>query len=203
MPQISRRTLLLSAAALPLARPARADARDPLGAVLTATGSGTLTHLGQSQPLVAGLALGDGDTVATGLDGLALLFLNEETRINLGLSSSIELAGFLAEIGGTINLGGAMVFDRPEGRPPVDIRFVTAFGEIGVRGTRFFAGPSRGDFAVFVQRGQVSVSNAGESRVLNPGEGCSMHAGAAPGAVTPWGEARIAEAFASLGLSRD
>lgn len=203
MPQLSRRHLLLTAAALPFAGPARADARVPLGEVLTVAGTGTLIHDGAAIPLAPGLALHEGDTAATGEDGLALLFLNEETRINLGLSSSIELATFLAEVGGAINVGGAMVFDRPEDRPPVDIRFATAFGEIGVRGTRFFAGPSRGDFAVFVQRGSVAVSNAGETRILAAGEGCAMIEGAAPGPVSQWGAARIAEAFASLGLTSD
>jgi Uncharacterized protein conserved in bacteria len=202
MPVLSRRSLLLSAAALPLAtRTARADAR--LGEVLDVTGAGTVTRGATILPLEPGLPLMEGDRATTGEDGLALLFLNEETRINLGLSSSIELASFLAEVGGTINVGGAMVFDRPETRPPLDLRFVTAFGEIGVRGTRFFVGPSRGDYAVFVERGEVAVSNAGETRVLSAGDGCALYAEAAPGEVTPWGEARIVEAFASLGLTRD
>ncbi|MCB1390632.1 MAG: FecR domain-containing protein [Rhodobacteraceae bacterium] len=201
MPSLSRRTLLLTAAALPLARPVRADAR--LGEVIDVTGSGTLVRAGATLPLAPGLALMEGDMASTGEDGLALLFLNEETRINLGLSSSIELASYLSEVGGTINVGGALVFERPGTRPPVDLRFVTAFGEIGVRGTRFFVGPSRGDYAVFVDRGRVEVSNAGETRVLAAGEGCSLYEGAAPGPVSAWGEARIAEAFAGLGLSRE
>lgn len=203
MPQMSRRHLVLTAAALPFARPAFGDARDPLGQVLALTGTGTLTRDSVPVPLTPGLALHEGDIAATGEDGLALLLLDEDMRINLGLSSSIELASFVSEVGGAINLGGALVFDRPEDRPPVDIRFVTAFGEIGVRGTRFFAGPSRGEFAVFVQRGSVAVSNAGETRLLAAGEGCAMIEGAAPGPVSPWGEARIVEAFASLGLTRD
>ena len=201
MTQLSRRHLLIIAAALPLAaRSARADAR--LGEVLEASGAGSVTRGGTLLPLEPGLALMEGDQAATGEDGLALLLLDRETRINLGLGSSIELASYLGEIGGTINVGGAMVFDRPETLPPLDLRFVTAFGEIGVRGTRFFVGPSRGEYAVFVDRGEVSVSNAGETRVLIAGDGCTLHEGAAPGEPTPWGAARIDEAFASLGLTR-
>ena len=201
MIRFSRRTLLFSAAALPLARETLAST-PRLGEVLETTGPGTLIRDGQSLALEPGLALHEGDTAATSETGLALLLLDERTRITLGVNSRIELAAFLSEIGGTIRVGGAMVFDRPDDLPPLDARFVTAFGEIGVRGTRFFVGPSRGDYAVFVQRGQVSVSNAGVTRLLAAGEGCALRAGP-PSEVTHWGEARIIEAFASLGLPRD
>ncbi|MCW1933031.1 FecR domain-containing protein [Pararhodobacter zhoushanensis] len=202
MTVFSRRTLLMTAAGLPLSLPAFASTPSRLGEVLETTGPGDLIRDGQRLPLAPGLALQDGDTAETGDSGLALLLLDERTRIALGTNSHIELATFLSEIGGTIRVGGAMVFDRPDDLPALDARFVTAFGEIGVRGTRFFVGWSRGDYAVFVQRGQVSVSNAGVTRLLNAGEGCTLSDGA-PSEVTLWGEARIDEAFASLGLSRD
>ncbi len=118
MPQMSRRHLVLTAAALPFARPAFSDARDPLGQVLALTGTGTLSRDGVPVPLAPGLALHEGDIAATGEDGLALLLLDEDMRINLGLSSSIDLVSFVSEVGGAINLGGALVFDRPEDRPP-------------------------------------------------------------------------------------
>lgn len=203
MPHLTRRALLLTTAALPCL--ALADARAPgdLGDVREATGDGTLRRGAEAMPLIPGLPLREGDTAETGMNGLALLWLDEDTRIHMGPGSAIELASFLTEVGGTIRVGGAMVFDRPDDRAPLDITFATAFGEIGVRGTRFFAGPSQGDFAVFVQRGRVEVRGAGVTRVLTAGEGCTMHAGAVPGEVAAWGEARIAEAFASLGLTRD
>lgn len=200
-----RRTLILSAASLPLAASALADARPgaELGEVRESQGEGTLLRGAERLDLVPGLPLIEGDVAETSENGLALLWLNERTQIQMGPTSSIELASFLGEVGGTITLGGAMVFDRPEDLPPLALTFVTAFGEIGVRGTRFFAGPSRGDFAVFVQRGSVEVRGAGEVRVLAPGEGCTMHAGAAPGEVVAWGEGRITKAFASVGLTRE
>ncbi len=202
---LTRRLLLASAASLPLLRAAAASADEAprVGEVLEATGHGQLLRGEALLSLSPGTDLRVGDTATTGEDGLALLFLDQRTRINLGASSTLELAAFLTEIGGTINVGGAMVFDRPEDLPPLDLNFVTAFGEIGVRGTRFFVGPSRGDYAVFVQRGQVAVTGAGETRLLNAGDGCSLHAGAAPGDVTAWGEPRIVEAFASLGIARE
>ena len=195
-----RRTLMLMAATFPLASPLGASTR--LGEVRDVTGPGRLVRDGAEEPLVPGLPLLQGDRAETGETGLALLWLDERTRIHLGHSSTVELAAFLTEVGGTLSMGGAIVFDRPDDLPPLDLTIATAFGEIGVRGTRFFAGPSRGEFAVFVERGAVEVRGAGVSRRLGPGEGCGMVEGAAPGEVVAWGAARIDEAFASVGLTR-
>lgn len=208
MTLLSRRALLLGTAALPFATQALADARDlpldraQLGEVSEITGQGTLLRGDAVETLVPSTPLQEGDTVTTGQDGLALLLLDQRMRIQLGMGSVIELASFGAE-GGQLNLDGAMVFDRPEDMAPLPLRFSTLAGEIAVTGTRFFAGLSRGEYAVFVQRGSVEVSNAGVTRVLAAGDGCSMAQGQAPGEVSAWGEARIVEAFASLGLTRD
>ena len=94
-----------------------------------------------------------------------------------------------------------MVFDRPEGLAKIDLTVRTAFGMIGVRGTKFFAGPSRGVFAVFVEHGLVEVSGAGVTRQVAPGQGVEIATpGAAPGEITQWGAARIREAYASVGI---
>ena len=66
----------------------------------------------------------------------------------------------------TIELvSGDMVFDRPEGTPKIDLTIRTTFGQIGVRGTKFFTGKSRGNFAVFVEHGLVEVKMGGEALV--------------------------------------
>jgi ferric-dicitrate binding protein FerR (iron transport regulator) len=109
---------------------------------------------------------------------------------------------FIAGQGGTLELGlGRMVFDRPEGLPKVDVAVRTAFGMIGVRGTKFFCGPSKTAFAVFVEHGSVSVEGAGVTRVVAAGEGVEFgKPGDAPTEPVNWGQARIAEAYASVGL---
>src|SRR5690606_10048350 len=137
------------------------------------------------------------DRVRTREDGFALLLLNDLTRINLGASSELTIDQFIIDQGGTITMGGAMLFDRPSDLPPTDITILTAFGQIGVRGTRFFAGPTKGKFSVFVDHGKIVVTGGGEERVLMAGEGVEFEAvGAAPGPVVKWGEGRIVEAFA-------
>jgi hypothetical protein len=198
-----RRTLILSAASLPLAASALADARPgaELGEVRESQGEGTLLRGAERLDLVPGLPLIEGDVAETSENGLALLWLNERTQIQMGPASSIELASFLGEVGGTITLGGAMVFDRPEDLPPLALTFVTAFGEIGVRGTRFVAGPSKGVFAVFVQRGAVEVRAGDITRRLGPGDGVDLPQDAPPGEVVQWGVPRILDAFASVGLT--
>jgi hypothetical protein len=196
---LSRRAVLAALPTLALGLPARADTS--IGTTVRLLGSGRLTHGGRQTPLSTGALLAEGDTVRIGTNALAELLLNTETRINMGPETEITVARYLADVGGTITLGGAIVFDRPDDLPPVDLTFQTEFGEIGVRGTRFFFGPSKGTAAVFVDRGQVTVSNAGVTRRLRSGDGVDMAAGQPPSEVAQWKAPRIEAAFALVGLT--
>jgi FecR protein. len=51
------------------------------------------------------------------------------------------------------------------------VRIRSPFALIAVRGTQFFAGPSNGPFGVFVARGSVAVTSAGQQVILREGEG--------------------------------
>jgi len=203
MYQLSRRAILALSAGLPalpfLGRPAAAFTG--IGEAIEVTGKGTLVRDGAETGLMPGTALQEGDDVLTGENALALLVLESDTSINMGPDSRIMLANYLADAGGTILVGGAIVFDRPDDMPPMDLTFVTEFGEIGVRGARFFIGPSRAALAVFVQRGRVTVTNAGVTRELAAGDGVDLAIGAAPSDVVQWKEPRIVEAFALVGLT--
>jgi hypothetical protein len=200
MSKLSRRALILAAPFLAIAQSARADTS--IGTTVRLLGSGRLTHGGRQTPLSTGAKLAEGDTVRIGADALAELLLNTDTRIHMGPETEITVARYLADVGGTITLGGAIVFDRPEEQPPVDLTFQTEFGQIGVRGTRFFFGPSKGTAAVFVDRGEVAVSNAGVTRRLRAGDGVDMAEGQPPSDVAQWKVPRIEAAFALVGLSR-
>ena len=113
-----------------------------------------------------------------------------------------QVDSFIAAQGGTIELGtGGMIFDRPEEAPKIDLTVRTAFGMIGVRGTKFFAGPNRGVFAVFVERGSIRFEGSGVAREVGAGQGIDVPpATGVPGEVGQWGEARIREAYASIGV---
>ena len=152
------------------------------------------------EALLAGAALMVNDLLVSGGDGFADLKLGTDTRILLGHDSELLIDRFVAEQGGVLELGsGAIIFDRPKGLSPVDITLRTTFGMIGVRGTKFFCGPNRGKFAVFVEHGRVEVSNAGVTRRVERGQGIDIAAEhAVPSRPVTWKKARIAEAYASV-----
>jgi len=155
----------------------------------------------EDERLAMGGAVLDRDYVTTGTNSFADLALSE-TRVLLGPQTELLIDRFIAGQGGTLELGlGRMLFDRPEGSPKTDVAVRTAFGMIGVRGTRFFCGPSRAAFAVFVERGSVSVTGGGVTRTIAAGQGVDFdRPGAAPSEPVNWGQARIRQAYASVGL---
>lgn len=195
------RRLLLSAPALALL-PGRALAQTALGTMRSLTGQGVLTRAGQALPLHPDDPLQEGDMVATLAASIARLELFTATEVTLGPEARFGMDRFAADLGGVVTIGGAMVFERPDDLPKLDLTVQSAFAQIGVRGTRFFAGPSKGVYGVFVARGAVEVRAGGQTRQLAAGEGVDIPSpGAAPGPVGRWKPPRIAEAFASLGLT--
>ena len=60
-----------------------------------------------------------------------------------------------------------MLLDKPKTAGPINIR--SPFGLISVRGTRLFAGPSKGVFGVFVVNGAVTVAAAGKTVTVQGG----------------------------------
>ena len=173
-----------------------------IGKAVEITGDVTRKQANHLEGLKAGASLMDHDFVATGRESYAELALGDDTSLLLGSETELLIDTFIAGQGGIIELGtGQMVFDRPEGLAKIDLTMRTAFGMIGVRGTKFFAGPNRGVFAVFVEHGRVEVTGGGVMKAVGRGEGVEIVApGAAPGEVTQWGEARIREAYASVGI---
>lgn len=178
------------------------QANSIIGKAVEITGDVTRKQADRLEGLKAGASLMDHDFVATGKESFAELALGEDTSLLLGSETELLIDTFIAGQGGTIELGtGQMVFDRPEGLAKIDLTMRTAFGMIGVRGTKFFAGPSRGVFGVFVEHGLVEVTGGGVTRQVGRRQGVDIAApGAAPSEVARWGEARIREAYASVGI---
>jgi ferric-dicitrate binding protein FerR (iron transport regulator) len=181
-----------------------AQATTVIGKASDVRGKVNLKRAKKQEGLATGGQIMDNDFVATGSDSFADLALVGDTRVLLGSKTELLLESFIAGQGGTMELGlGQMVFDRPEGLPKIDLVLRTTFGMIGVRGTKFFAGPNRGVFAVFVEHGQVSVDAGGVQRLVGAGEGIEIaRPGEAPNEIVKWKEARIVEAYASAGLQR-
>jgi ferric-dicitrate binding protein FerR (iron transport regulator) len=189
--------VMLGAAAVVAVGPAAAAVR--VGAVIDVTGQG-FARLDRVRTLQPEGMLLLGDLVWTASRSHTALGLDMGARIDLGPGAQLVLDAFVAQSQGDLVLNaGAMIFDRDEDLPKVDVTVRSQYGLISVRGTQFFAGPSRGVFGIFVARGAVRV-NAGGARVrLTAGEGVDIAApGDAPSDVIQWGAERIAEAYASV-----
>lgn len=218
---LTRRLLLGSfaaGAALVAVRPAAGE--NALGHVLAVEGSLTRLNGTPGEVLSPGNSLIENDKLQTGKESFARLKLGEDTDILLGPETHLVVDHFLAGQGGELELmSGQMLFDRPEGLPKIDVSVRTTFGMIGVRGTKFFAGPLQGVFSVFVEHGKVEVSNAGVSRKVTGGEGLEIRPPqgsvrslgpkqdmrdiarlAIPAPPAPWANERIRAAYASVGL---
>ncbi|WP_329605586.1 FecR family protein [Rhizobium alarense] len=199
---MSRRVFLAgSAAALSFYGVRTTQANTVIGTAVEVRGSVNRKQAGQLEALASGGNVMDRDLIQTGAESFATLELGSDTKLMLGSQTELLIDEFIAGQGGTIELGtGQMIFDRPEGLPKIDLALRTTFGMIGVRGTKFFAGPNRGVFAVFVEHGLVEVSGGGVTREVGRGQGVEIASpGAAPGEVLAWGAARIEEAYRSAG----
>ena len=140
-----------------------------------------------------------GDTVATGNASKLGMKLGQETLLRLGELARIKIDRFLVNAGGTIQLNaGPLLLDKPKTAPPINIR--SPFGLISVRGTRLFAGPSKGVFGVFVVNGAVDRHGRRQDRHASRTASAptSRRRGAAPTTPARWGEERIRLALASV-----
>ncbi len=152
------------------------------------------------RPLRASESLQMGDKVWTEAASRASLALDLGAVVHMGPEAFLILDRFVTEATGELTLEtGAIVFERGAEEPEIDFQVLSTFAQIGLRGTRFFAGPNRGVFAVFVDHGSVSVTAGGQQVTLGAGDGVDIAApGAQPSEVVRWQPPRIAEAFESV-----
>jgi hypothetical protein len=76
------------------------------------------------------------------------------------------------------------------------VQIRSPFALIAVRGTQFFARPSNGRFGVFVARGSVAVTSAGQQVIVREGEGTDFVSSGSP--PTPVKRAERARPLASI-----
>lgn len=163
---------------------------------------------------IAGVAFAELQLVRRTLSQAAPVFLNEEvmtglgsrlgmrlgahTTVRLGEQARLKIDRFVVDAGGEITLSsGPLLFDGPAHHAAIQVR--SPFALIAVRDTRFFAGPSNDRFGVFVERGTVAVTAAGQRVILHQGDGTDIASpGAPPTPVKRWGAERIRAALASV-----
>jgi ferric-dicitrate binding protein FerR (iron transport regulator) len=139
-----------------------------------------------------------GEEVVTGVASRLGMRLGRDTTVRLGEQARLKIDRFLVDAGGEMTLrSGPLLFDGQPRRAGVQIR--SPFALIAVRGTRFFAGPSNDRFGVFVVRGSVAVTSAGQQVILREGEGTDIASpGTPPTPVKRWAPERIRAALASV-----
>lgn len=207
-PAVLSRPALLVAAALSmvlLAGPAAAQhapggakvSGEIAGAVETVKGPASAAAGGATRPLEPRSSVFVGETVRTGEQARLLMRLGKRTTMRLGERTEIKIDRYIMDAGGEIELGqGAFQFERKGPKSPEPLNIRGAYGLIAVRGTRFFAGPSRGAFGVLVGEGKVEVTSGGKTVVVGPQQGTDIAApGAPPSDPKAWGYERVREAL--------
>jgi ferric-dicitrate binding protein FerR (iron transport regulator) len=186
--------ILLASAAV------RAQGAEQAGAVEEVRGEAFAEAAAIRRTLDRAAPLFISDEVGTGAASRLSMRLGRDTTIRLGERAYLKIDRFLVDAGGDITLqSGPLLFDRPPGSRPDPVQIRSPFGLIAVRGTRFFAGPSDDRFGVFVERGVVAVTAAGQQVILHDGEGTDFRwPGARPTPVRRWQPPRIRAALASV-----
>jgi hypothetical protein len=181
------------------ATPRKSLARELAGSVEEIKGEAFAEAQSERRKLENAAPLFIADEVSTGSASRLALHLGRDTMVRLGELARLTIDRFIENAGGELTLAsGPLLFDRKVGAEPRPLKIRSSFGLIAVRGTRFFAGPSNGVFGVFVERGSVVVSAAGQDVTLGAGEGTNIaHPGDAPTPPAPWKQPRIDAAMAS------
>lgn len=200
---VDRRSVagLVLGSGLVLASPSivRASTRNA-GHVNDLLGDARAELLAARRKLAQGETIFIGDTIITGQASRIGLKIGDSTQIQLGAEARLKIDKFIANAGGTLTLqSGPMTFERPKGATPQPVQIRGAFGMIAVRGTHFFAGPSRGKIGVLVLHGSISVRSGGETVMLGAGDGTDiLRYGGKPTAPARWPDERISEALNSV-----
>lgn len=201
---LDRRALLGTAAGLVTtmaARPVLAQAKAaPIGTVEEIRGEVHAERDGTRRPLTKQGEVFVGDLLSTGNSALLTLKLGPATTIKLGALARLKIDSYLAETGGEFDmLAGHLQFER-KGKPATQgIQFRSAYGLMAVRGTRFYAGPNRGAFALLVGEGRVEVTAAGRSVMVGAQQGIDIKApGQPPTVPNTWALPRIREMQANF-----
>lgn len=195
--------LAVNAAGLPAnAETAPGDTRpgEVAGAVETVKGPASAAAGGESRTLAPQSSVYVGDMVKTGEKARLSMRLGKRTTMRLGEQAQVKIDRYIMDAGGEIELGqGALQFERKGPKSPEPLNIRSAYGLIAVRGTRFFAGPSRGAFGVLVGEGKVEVSSGGKTVIVGPQQGTDIAApGAPPSDPKAWGYERIREALKTV-----
>lgn len=176
-----------------------APVADAVGSVADVKGDAAAERDGGRRALTVKEPVHAGDLLTTGPASRLGVTLGPKTSLRIGESCRLKVDQYLAGVAGEFTLeAGTMKFESTV-RHGKGINFRSAYGLIAVRGTRFYAGPTRDGFGVLVGSGIVTVTAAGRTVRLRAGEGTEIAMpGSAPGTVKTWPYARVREMLDKL-----
>ena len=139
------------------------------------------------------------DTLVTGHSSRLTARLSDAT-LSMSADARLVIDTYVTGTRASLLLrAGAVLVEAAPGAFRQRLTVTSPFGVIGVRGTRFFAGPVGETFGVFCAQGSVSVNAGGRTVLLTAGEGVDIaRAGGPPGPVRRWGQPKIDRALASV-----
>lgn len=199
---VLRRRILALLPLLPAAPRAALGARVRAGEVSALTGEAEARFSAEPpRALASASPLLLDDLINTGPAARLTGLLEGGIEIRLGEQASLRVDMLTLRgprPGVTLRVfSGPVLLDRPPRPGAAPIAVLLPWARIGVRGTRVFAGPLDGRYAVFVSRGSAEVDAGGVRVALAEGEGVDVpEIGARPLPVVRWGAARIARALA-------
>ncbi len=199
-PFVSRRTILTGAIATLIASPLEAQG-SAAGKVDSIHGDAYAEGVTSRRSLQVSADVFVGDLIRTETNSGLTMRLGKATMGKLGALAKFRIDKFVVDAGGVLDLDqGPLVIDRDDNAKNERLRVRSPFCLIAVRGTMFFAGPSKDVFGVFVGRGVVTVTGGGRTVTLRRGEGTDIaEPGDAPSQPKMWRPERVAAALASVG----
>jgi len=205
-----RRYLVLAAAVLAAVFAANVSfaADTQIGSVTRIQGEAFWRAGSSLAALSVGAPIFSNQRVGTGADARLELTFDDGTQLTLGENALMTLDTFVynpAQGEGklALNVKGAFRFvsGQVSKQPNKEVALTTPVATVGIRGTEFWGGPIDNQaLGVFLIDGAVTVTNAAGEQVLDqPGQGTNIAAaGAAPGAVTIWPQAKVNRAIATV-----
>ena len=181
---------------------------EDIGTVTRLKNTASVVRAGQQMNIETGFKVQEFDEILSGEEARVEITFHDGTKLNIGADCHIVIDKFMFDPDVGIGIAILRALQGP-------FRFITGhigktrdpqivvqsrFGVIGVRGTDFWAGPSRGQYGVLLLEGSISVTNPSGQRILTePGTGVNLTSNdVPPSEVTTWGAGRAAEALAAV-----
>jgi hypothetical protein len=210
LPSILPITGLLALLAAPLAANAAEEDRSQVGSVAKVENQASIVASSAANPAVVGAAVHMKDELRTGANGRMQVTFLDDTELTLGENANVVIDRYvydpdkgngeamLQTTKGAFRFAAGRIKELKENT----ILITTAFADIAVRGTAFWAGPIDGKYGVLLLQGEVAVSNqAGSVTLSKAGEGTNIASPLdAPGAPSIWPEAKAARALEAVTL---